>query len=498
MVNDSISKKSKVILLGLLVLLNIVLRLPSIPHEKGRDSFFIHSLANSINAFGTANWWEHWLSIFGYFPYSYASGLPFTLSGMSQLLHVDIEMGMLIYSFIFGVLSMFFAFSLAGVIYNNFIFKYAMALFFSLSPGIMLFTTWEASARGPFIIFLPLLFFLLLSNLPTTKKILLVCPCLIFLFSLHHYAIFALVLTCVYVFLHLSFKLALHSNLLPSLDKYTRKINYLYIFVLLASFMYPFLRFIGIIAFLTVGGVVSLSFTPKKNFPQWYILISMILMVPFLYDLTYGMYLLLLYSIIFLSFGFANMVKSGTINKQGSIRIVSVFIICLLLISTVFTGFYNHNRTGDYSDLWYMTENNYDLANWINNNIDKDSRVFMLAENNYIVRTIALQENGSSILVGGVTGLAYGFINDSYLDNLERVPATSSYFYSEGPYRVEERDIYKSMDWYVLNKDFNTIKRVYSLNFLVQSRTYYKRVDGLTSNVAEIIYSNGVHDVYKF
>ena len=69
----------------LLLLLNIIIRIPSIPHEKGYDSFFIHSLANSISYAGVAQWWINWMSVFGLYPYSYASAVPFTLSGISQL-----------------------------------------------------------------------------------------------------------------------------------------------------------------------------------------------------------------------------------------------------------------------------------------------------------------------------------------------------------------------------------------------------------------------------
>ena len=50
--NCGFSKKIKIKLLFLLFLLNLIIRIPSIPHEKGIDSFFIHSLANSISLFG--------------------------------------------------------------------------------------------------------------------------------------------------------------------------------------------------------------------------------------------------------------------------------------------------------------------------------------------------------------------------------------------------------------------------------------------------------------
>lgn len=519
MFNAQPSKKFKVISLGLLVLLNVILRLPSIPHAKGRDAFFIQSLASSINTFGEARWWDHWLSVFGYYPYSYASGLPFTLSGMSQLLGLDIEKAILVYSIIFGVLTLFLAFTLAGLIYNNFIFKYAMAFFFSISPGIMLFTTWEASARGPFMIFLPLLLFVLLKEISLPKKIILGSLSLLFLFSFHHYAIFAVVLTIAYIFLMIMFMINSSYNVFSSLDKYSTKGNYLLLFIIFGSFMYPFLthtmitagsryswiislvvanlRFIGPAAFLAIGGIISLASSEKKSFAMWYFLISFIFMVPFIYDLTYGMYLLLLYSIIFLSLGFKSSVYSSKGANKNYVKIIAVFIVSMIIFSTFFTAFYNHNRTGEYQYLWYMDDRTYEFAHWINNQIDGSSRIFMNSENNYYVRTIALQEDGLPILVGGVIGRAYGFVDDSYHEYLEKVPATSSYFYSEGVYRVEERDIYRSMEWYMTAKDIKTIKEVYSLDYFVQSRTISRRAQGLNINSAEIIYTNGIHEIYE-
>jgi hypothetical protein len=519
MFNAQPSKKFKVISLGLLVLLNIILRIPSIPHPKGRDAFFIHSLANSINAFGEARWWDHWLSVFGYFPYSYASGLPFTLSGMSQLLGIDIEQAILVYSIFFGVLTAFLAFTLAGLIYNNFIFKYAMALFFSISPGIMLFTTWEASARGPFMIFLPLLFFVLLKEISLPKKIILCSLSLIFLFSFHHYAVFAAVLTIVYIFLQIIFKINSHYNTSSSINKYSNKANYLYLFLIFGSFMYPFLthtmitagsryawmislivanlRFIGPAAFLAIGGIISISLSERKSFVQWYFLISFIFMIPFIYDLTYGMYLLLLYSIVFLSIGFRSSIYNSAGSSRQAVKIIAIFIVSIIVISTFFTAFYNHNRTGQYQYLWHMSEQSYEFGNWVNDRIDKDSRIFMVAENNYINHVVALQEDGLSILIGGTQGRAYGFIDDSYTEYLEKVPATSSYFYSETVYIAEERDIYRSMAWYIEARNIRGIKDVYSLDYLIQSRTYFKRVQGLDSNTAEIIYTNGIHEVYE-
>ena len=110
------SNRSKYILLGLLVLLNIVLRIPSYPHQTGYDSFHTSILANIISLLGHAGWWVHPLSIFGMYPYSYASAVPFMLSGISQLSGLEMEITVLIFDVFVGLLSIFMVYLLAGMI----------------------------------------------------------------------------------------------------------------------------------------------------------------------------------------------------------------------------------------------------------------------------------------------------------------------------------------------------------------------------------------------
>ena len=193
------SRRTKFLLMGLLLILNIIIRIPSIPHEKGYDSFFIHSLANSVSIFGVAKWWINWMSIFGLYPDSYASAVPFTLSGISQVTGIEMEKAILLFCVMIGLFGMCTAYVFAGRIYNNFLFKYIMSLFFSLAPGLMLFTTWEVSTRGQFIVFLPLFLYILLKEDLKIKKYILLFICLIFIFSTHHYAFFLLPISIIYV-----------------------------------------------------------------------------------------------------------------------------------------------------------------------------------------------------------------------------------------------------------------------------------------------------------
>ena len=64
----------------MLILLNIAVRIPVTPHEIGDDTFFIHWMAQSILEEKPAMWLVHPASVFGLYPYSYHSFVPFLLS----------------------------------------------------------------------------------------------------------------------------------------------------------------------------------------------------------------------------------------------------------------------------------------------------------------------------------------------------------------------------------------------------------------------------------
>jgi hypothetical protein len=510
MFKTEISQCKKVILFALLIVLNLVLRIPSIPHEKGADSFFIHSLANSITSFGYANWWLHWLSVIGYYPLSYASAIPFSLSGISQLTGIELEYTILIFCIIIGLFSIFSAYLLAGVLYDDFLFKYLVALFYSTSPSIMFFSTWEISSRGPFNIFLPVFLYLLMKNIQNTKRVFLLCIVGIFLFSIHHLGIILVPIISIFIAIKLFSKI----EVIKIKSTY---LNYIYLIGLVIAFALPFLnpsmtgitgsrytwlsdsmtiitRYIGPMIFFAFSGVVYLALKNDKNINLWYILCLVILFVPFIYNQTYGIHMFQLFIVIILTVGFRNLLNIRSIKLS---KINSVFIIAILLSSVIFSAYYNHQRTGEFKDFWYMDDKTISIAEWINGDISKEKRVLFTCSNFYMVRSVALQKNGCSILTGDVEALIYGFIDkNSIKNNLEKVPITESYFYSESPYLLTKKiDPYTSIDWVLENRDVTQIKGIYALNYIVQSKLY-PRVIGLSENKNEKIYSDGELEIY--
>ncbi|KKG76015.1 hypothetical protein DU43_01665 [Methanosarcina mazei] len=510
MFESKISRSKKVILFTLLIILNIVLRIPSIPHEKGADSFFIHSLANSITTFGHANWWLHWLSAFGYYPYSYASAIPFSLSGISQATGIELEYTILIFCIIIGLFSIFSAYILAGVIYDDFLFKYLMALFYSTSPSIMFFSTWEISTRGPLNIFLPVYLYLIMGHIQNTKRLLLLSITGIFLFSIHHIAIVLVPITSLYIVIKLLSKTKI--KIKPT------QLNYAYLAGVVVAFAFPFFnptmtgitgsrysyvfqsmtiitRYIGPMMAFAFSGLIYLALRNDKKIDLWYILVLVIFFIPFMYNQTYGIHMFQLFIVIILTVGFRNLLNS---RNMKSPKIIGLAIIIILVSSVMFSAFYNHQRTGKYQAFWYMDDKTKLTGEWISDNINKDKKVLFSSENYYRVRALALQKNGTGILTGGTEALTYGFIDKDLLllKNLEKVPFTDSYYYSEAHYRTTEKvDEYESIHWYLAYKGIKKIKDVYDLDYLVQSISYPEPI-GYNENKREKIYSDGLLEIY--
>lgn len=513
MFETKISQKHKVILFTLLIILNIVLRIPSIPHEKGADSFAVHALANSITTFGQAKWWINWLSVFGLYPYSSASAVPFSLSGIAQLTGLTglmMEKTILLYSIVLGLFSIFTAYTLAGVVYRDFLFKYLMALFFSAAQGTMTFSTWEISTRGPFLIFLPLFLFILLKKIGYVRKAILLFALALFLYATHHYAHFLIPLTLLYITLKILsiFKLNLDKN------RYIN-INYLYLISVVFAFILPFFtraimaggsryawvmdiitvntRYVGPIIFFVAGGLIYAALKADKKIEEWYFLGVFMALIPFSYNLVYGQYILVLFLVFLITIAFRNLLNIKSKNK-----IISFFIVFSLILFVSFSAFYNHERTGSSRSVWYMDEKVYTAGQWIDAHINKEKRVMANTGGFYKLRLMALQNDRLPILQEGVLGLVYEYVNESFINaNLQKVPMTSSYFYFEGAYKITEGDPYRgsTMRWFFQNKDIGRIKKRYNMDFLIQSPYAFQPI-GLTDVNSEVVYTNGIVKVY--
>lgn len=230
------SFKTKFILIGLLLILNFILRIPSVPHEIGWDSFIIHLMVNSISTFGNAKWWVNPASIFGAYPYAESpSSVPFLLSGISQSSSVNTEYTILIYSFILGIFSVFAAYLMAGSIWNNDIFKFNVAFVFSTFQGILTFSTWTANARTLLIILLPIFIFMLFKIRKFIFRFGLICILFFILFSTTHHMVYFIV-PIIFCF----FSLIIVYKFKKYIFVKNMYINYILLFGFFVMFLIPF------------------------------------------------------------------------------------------------------------------------------------------------------------------------------------------------------------------------------------------------------------------
>lgn len=477
----------KQLIFGLLILLNLIIRIPSIPHESGVDSFFIHGLATSITEFGYAKWWVNILSVSGFYPYSECSAVPFILSGISQSTGKEIESIILIVSIIFGILSVFTVYLLAGLISDDDNFKFFASFSYSLSPGILAFTMWNMSARGIYLVILPLFVYLLLKTKKSvTKYTFLSIFILLLLATVHHFIYFTMPIIFSYLLTVLMFNKIKNQNYL---------LNVAFIILFVVAFTMPFftntfiehskytqlkeiiltnIRYTGFLLLFAISGFIYLSLKRNKNLEEWFVLVAMFFFAPLMWIQIYAFWFFLLYSCIFIGFSFTNLIKFHTRNKQY----VTIILIIILCLSISMSSFYQHWRTGMEKNgqvgQWYMDEKSYSGALWTKDYIGTNKR--LVGTDNLIdQRMFAVSGVPTLLDSSDVHMFVYGF------EKIEDTPIVkhspfSTQFYFDDPYSIAPN--YTRVGYvknHLMNQDIdgdtgsNIISR-FNLSYLVENR----------------------------
>lgn len=173
---DTFSKKHTFILPALLVILNLVIRIPLVHHELGQDSFYIHQIADSITEYGAVKWVHHPIQFFGIS--TSPPALPIMISGYAQCLGICSELSILLLSIIAGLLCAIVGFVFIHHVTNDYYVSYLGALIFSLSPEVLRHTIWTATTRSFYLALLPLFLYLLFRSTGTKNRM----PFIIFMF----------------------------------------------------------------------------------------------------------------------------------------------------------------------------------------------------------------------------------------------------------------------------------------------------------------------------
>lgn len=454
-----------VILYSFLIVLNIILRFQAASKEIGYDSFGVHILANSISEFGYAKWVLNPLSVFGLYPLSYASAVQFFLSGLSQVTGVEIETIIFVYTISIGIFSIFTAYLFANVLFpEDEMLKFFSAAIFSTSPAILTYTTWSIPTRGLLIILAPLLLYLLLNNTKSLKFIFLTLILSIFLFATHHMFYFIIPSFFAYVIV-----LILKQNKYKlNNEKLERLIPFIFVASFLAMFSIPFFtgkfldvsryapiyrsytRYIGVLIPFSVGSLVYLIFKRSKRFTEIFLLLNLVLLVPFIYKETYLKWYIPVLISPLISLGLVNLTKLA-FNKKA------LLISVLLLSSVMFSGYYQFLHRYDFSNNFnerHVEESTCLTGYWMKNNIQTS---VISNDELFAIRLLSIAKTVHQPSSSSTNNFIYGFA-DANLSNFKYYSIESEEFYYSTGKGVQ--DIGQAR-WYDINKmginyqDFN-------------------------------------------
>jgi hypothetical protein len=346
---------------------------------------------------------------------------------------------------------------MAGVFYDNFVFKYIFAFLFSTSQAILQFTLFDASTRGMFIVMFPLLFYLLLKKNQLWKNAALLILYLIFLRSVHNFfyfalpPIFSMILIYILLRMNLVTKKELKINVRNERLELFKKVNFTHIYtiLILCSFLAPFFmnlfiegsrydylknifitttRYIGPLIFITFGGITYILLKKEKKNVDWLILISSLFFIPISYSSNYGKFIIVPFVIFFVAVGLKNILLFS-INRKLHL----LFFIFILMSSVLFSSFYNNYRTGDSQTGWYMDERVNEAGIWSRSCIPENTHVFTTVGE--VWRMLAVSNGHIEFPSLSPLELVYGFVNESeVINNTLKYSFTSMDFYFESPY----------------------------------------------------------------
>jgi hypothetical protein len=506
----------KITIYGLLTVLNIILRIPWTPHQMGKDTFSMHQLINSVSSFGEARWWIHPASILGTYPHSYASSLPFFISGLSQIAGVEAETAILIYNFVLGSFTIYFAYIMASVIWNDDLFKFFVAFIFSTSQGIVTFSTWNANARTLFILILPVFIYVLLKSRGESKYRFATLTLLItaFLTVTHHYIYFLIPIFVTFLGLLLIYYMRHKVKKLKSLVVPGDIITLILLGLLLLMFVGSFFtrtfintdphpggsrygwllvmatgytRYIGLPIIFSVGGFMYLLLKKEKKFQDVFLLLTLAAIAPLLYNPTYTKWFIIAFEALFIGLGLTNL---ATTNTNGLLKKhLTNFMIVILIFSVIFTSYfqYIHFLNDSSKIVRHMDEREYRGGIWIKDSIDHK-----VATSTFLRHKIQAASEGSIFTGFGPADLAYGFYGPEDLKVRQIWGPTQINFWVKDPW-VDEGS--KSRTYWAVDNivDAYWARRLisrYDISFYVQGDIRHG-VDAFVERDNNNVYNNG-------
>jgi hypothetical protein len=232
------SRRTVFVSLIAVIILSVIVRYPLVDHERHQaDSYFIHYLSQVMVSEERAPWTLNPLSYFGYYPFSYPSGVPFLISECSMLTGLSVEVCVLLLGVILAMMFVLVMFCIGREFLNRMEFVLLAVLLASLAPRFVDNTYWVGSARGPLAVLMSLAVFAMLRSSSTRDSRLLI-PAVLFTFvsfASHHMAVLFALLGAGYVVA------VIFVEYLKRLNPAVRaKMVYILFLLLLSSIMFVF------------------------------------------------------------------------------------------------------------------------------------------------------------------------------------------------------------------------------------------------------------------
>lgn len=445
--STNFSKRTWILLWICLIFINVIMRIPVTPHEIGHDSFMEHFISDSLSINGYARWLLHPLSIIDMYPFSTASALPFYLSGVSQSISMPMEWTMWIALLLLGIFSSFTAYLMAGAIRDDKLFKFITAFVYSTSPGILVYTTWNATGRGLFLVLLPLFIYLLLKSRFSKFKFSLLCFILLILILATHnlfYITIPIIISYLIVKTTSNFQIKasnLFIGIISLILFITFYIQYNLANVSVIILILNFARYIGVLGFFVIGGFLSLLLKNNKTPEEKFLLIILFLLLPTLSLLIYSKYFMLPFEALLISYGIINLT---TISKKRNSALFIIFI--LFMFSVGFAEYFQFNKInndeGQVGTVW-AEDSTINAAIWTRSYTNN----LVFTDEITLSRRI-LAYSGAQMFTAD--DLVYNIQDNLGTFNISmRSPFTRT-FYGEGPFEVQNRTGLKSWSWYKL------------------------------------------------
>jgi len=391
---------------------------------------------------------------------------------------------------------------MAGEIFDNDLFKLLVAFGFSTSPGVLGYTTWTVPTRGLFVVLAPLLIYMLLKCRLSIKYAPLTFILTAFLFATHHLFYFLIPSFLIFLILIIYFKL--RSKIGVIIKKRTSKLTpFIPVCGFLCMYSIPFftghfieggsryapvweghIRYIGVLIIPAIGGLLYLVFKQIKSLEEWFILLSAISLITFIYIPTYLKWFLPIFVVPLSCIGLINIMKL-------KIRRALLVVILFLLLALSFSSYYQFihflpspGMRGMHAR--YMEDSTYQTGRWmkyylngstVSNDLTLGRRIFAASETSHVLTGYTISD------------FIYGFI-DLNLSKFKRYPITSEDFWFDG---YEGPDV-GEITWDYIHSYYRKI-RLFNISYIIENKkcggNVYWHHGNFPSKPLHFVYNDG-------